>query len=256
MEISEKLYLIIRKPLVDFCLHFGISANQVTVFNHILTLILGCYFFSRGTYIGSLYGLLICFINGALDYLDGDIAVESNKVSSLGVWLDTGFDLIVQNAIMGAIAIGCFKNGMDVVWIVMFFINNCADILVGLTYNEKFGFTSSGGNKLFRSIMRRKNNLFNNCIKNIVDPVDSRIGLVLLTFRYYIVVGSLLNVMAICFYLITVIRGFRWMVLFVLYGFYLAGNRRLYSLQALSVFDDEQSEYYWLRTDNEKNTSL
>ena len=109
MEITKQIYKKIKNPFVDFCVKHEITANQITFLNHFLMLTFGVYFFSRGTYFNNLSGLLICIITGFLDFLDGDIAKATNTYSLFGEWIDSGFDVIIQNVIMAAIAMGCYK---------------------------------------------------------------------------------------------------------------------------------------------------
>ena len=95
-EWSKKVYNLIRLPFIHFCVNREITANQLTVLNHFITLVFGCYFFSRGTYSGYLLALGVCLINGFLDYLDGDVARQRNGNKELGQWLDSGFDFGVH----------------------------------------------------------------------------------------------------------------------------------------------------------------
>ena len=110
MEISKLIYEKTKEPFILLCLRLKITANQLTYINHLMTITIGCYAFSRGIYHWGLVGLAVMFINGYLDYLDGDIARLTEGMTKLGSWIDTGFDVIIQNIVMGAIAIGCSQR--------------------------------------------------------------------------------------------------------------------------------------------------
>lgn len=250
MELFEVIYNYVKFPFLKFCVKNNITANQITIFNHVLTLTLGCFLFSRGNYLCWLGGLTVMFINGFLDYLDGDVAEYTNKKSKFGEWIDSGFDVIIQNAVMGAIAIGCYHVGLKLVWIVMFFIANSGNNLVSFYYNSTFGFDSSHGNDLFRKFMDSKATPLNRALKNIIDPTSSFAGLVMFTFRYFIIVGALFNIMPICFVLMTFIGNFRWGVLFAIYAAHQKKIKKLYVLQALSVLDEERDEFFKLRNNS------
>jgi phosphatidylglycerophosphate synthase len=248
MEFSKKIYKKIGKRCVVECIKLDISANEVTLFNHILTLTLGCYFFSRGTYLGNISGLLICLINGFLDYLDGDLAKATGQQSKFGEWFDTGFDVIIQNAVMGAIAIGCFKMQMPLIWIVFLFIGITGSNFVSFHFNTKFGFDSANGNELFRNYMDKKPFGINRFLKNLIDPTASFSGLAFFTFRYWITLGVIFNIMPLVFIIMTIICNLKWILMFFIYALYLLEFKNLHILNALAVLDNERSEFYVLRS--------
>jgi phosphatidylglycerophosphate synthase len=247
MEWAKIIYKEIRYPILRLCHKFKITANQITVLNHLLTLTVGCYFFSRGTYIGGMLGLSIMLINGFLDYLDGDVAKMNNNISKLGEWLDTGFDVVIQNAVMGAISIGCYKQGLPLIWVILFFVSNAGNNLVSFNYNAVFGFHSANGNELFRQFMDNKPTLINRFLKNAIDPTASFTGLLFFTLRYWIAAGILFNIMPACFILMTIIGNAKWSLMFTLFALHQAQYKKLYVSQALSVLDDERREFYALR---------
>jgi len=254
MEWSKKVYKKINQPALKFCKWAGLSANQITIINHFITLTLGIYYFSRGTYLGWMIGLCVMVINGYLDYLDGDLARnDKNNNSELGSWLDCGFDIVIQNAVLGSIGIGCIKMGMPFIWVVFFYIGNTASNFVSFNYNTKFGFDSYRGNELFRNLMsksystRKKNSSLNIILKHLIDPTSSFTGLALLTYRYFIALGCVFNVMPYCFIIFTIITNIKWIVMFIIYSLYLKGNKNLHVLKVLSALDDERAEFFKLR---------
>jgi phosphatidylglycerophosphate synthase len=246
MEWSKEVYEAIKYPVKSFCLQHKITADQITYFNHFLTLSLGCFLFSRGTYISGLLALAVMLINGYLDYLDGDLAKSTNTQSKFGEWIDSGFDVVIQNAVLGAIALGCVKQGMPLIWIVLFFISNIGNNLVSFYYNKTFGFDSANGNSLFRAFMNIKKSQLNIFFKNLIDPTSSMAGLILFTYRYFIVIGFILNQMPYFFIVMTMISSVKWFIMFILYGLHLKREKRLFILQALAMLDDEREERYAL----------
>ncbi len=246
-EWSNIIYHKIKSPVVRLCIKLRITANHITLLNHFLTLTFGCYFLSRGEYIAGLLGLTVCFINGFLDYLDGDVARETKQFSKLGIWLDSGFDVIVQNTVMGALAIGCYKMGLPLFWVVIFFIANSANNFVSFNYNQTFGFDSDKGNELFRTFMNKKENEVNIFLKNLIDPTSSYWALVLFTYRYWIVVGLIFHIMPALFIIITIISNIKWIIMYVIYAMHLRGDQYLHVLKALAVLDEERNEFYKLR---------
>jgi len=247
IEWSKSLYKKISDKAVRFCVENKISADQITLLNHFLTLAMGCFLFSRGIYLAGLGGLGVCLVNGFLDYLDGDVAKATGQESSFGEWIDSKFDVVIQNAIMGAIGIGCFKMGMPLIWIVMFYIGNSANNMVSFYYNLKFGFDSANGNELFRDYMDSNRFIWNIVMKNIIDPTASFYGLALITVRYWIAFGMIFDMMPICFMAITIIGNLRWVFMFVLYALHLKECNHFHILKALSILDEEREQFHELR---------
>lgn len=246
-EWSKSCYKFISRPFINSCIELGITSNQITIFNHIITLTIGCYAFSRGTYLWGLVGLGVCLVNGFLDYLDGDVSRETTGNTNLGVWLDSGFDVVLQNAVMASIAIGCIKMGMPLYVALLFMISNSANNFVSFNYNQKFGFDSDKGNQLFREYMDKKRSVINVFIKNIIDPTSNYFGLCFFTYRYWIALGMVFNIMPILFCFITFISNLKWLIMYSLYAMHLRGDKNLYVLNALAMLDDERNEYYVAR---------
>jgi len=243
MDLSHKIYKKFSRPFVKACVKLRISANALTIFNFFLTVGAGCYFFSQNLY---LYAFLIMAINVFLDYLDGDVAKSTNTLSGVGVWLDSYGDVIVQNAIMGAIGLGCIKLGLPVVIVVVFFVANSSLNMVSFHYNNTFGFDSYTGSELFRMYMDKKKSIFNRIFKNLIDPTASWIGLSLYTVRYWILIGMVWN-MPLMFILITILHSARAIFMYIIYALHLAQYKKLWLSQALAILDNERQEYHNIR---------
>lgn len=248
MEWSKRLYQqYISTPLVQPLKKHDVSPNQLTILNHIITLTLGVYFFSRGLWWGFLCGLGIMLINGILDYADGDLAKKNNRVTAVGDWLDSAFDVVILSCILAAIAVGCFKQGLPLSVIMLFFIGNTALNLVSFHYNKTFGFDSASGSELFRIYIDKKATWFNRLMKNIIDPTSSAVGLFMYTLRYWIVIGAILNLMPITFVIFTAICNVRWIIMYALYALHLMESRKLWVSQTLAILDPNRKEYHALR---------
>lgn len=234
----------ISTRLVRLLIKMNLSANQVTIINHIWTLTISVYLFSRGTWICYILGVISMMFNVILDYADGDVARETGKGSQVGTWLDTGFDVIIQCAVMGALLLGAYKQGLNAYWIVWFYIATVGSNFVSFHFNNTFGFNSHIGNKVFRSAMEQKENPFNRFMKNIVDPTSSGVGLFVFTYRYWIVLGALFNIMPVMLIVMAVIHNVRWFIMYVLYACHLMEASKLWIFQALAILDKERQEYY------------
>ncbi len=265
VEWSQWLYYKFISPLCHKI--FGrFTPNQITVFNFLFTILAGGYCLSRGTWFWNLCGLGVLLINGFLDYVDGDIAKSTNRMSLSGAWLDKGGDMIIQNIIMASVAYALFVHqfsNLTVLVCITYFIGINAMNMISIFYNNTFGFDSHIGNEFFRDFMDHKKenrdrsmllyghiffqDLFNRFMKNLIDPTASFCGLVLWTVRYFLVIGILMNMMAGAFICITALLTFRWIVMFILYAMHLAERKDLWVLLALAVMDKERQEYYKAR---------
>lgn len=253
IEYAQKYYNdYISKRLIKFLISLGITANQLTIFNFVFTLIWGVYFFSRGTWIGNWLALGVCLINVVLDYADGDLARRQKKLLPIGEWLDCGGDIILQNSIMAAICFGIcrgFAGGTSPLFaiIMLYFVGNSIMNVISFHYNETFGFHSYKGSALFRKYMETKPTLLNRFLKNLIDPTASAVGLAFYTIRYWIVFGAIFNQMKAILICVTIITTFRWVGMYILYALHLKHYKKLWVLQALAIIDGDREEYYKCR---------
>lgn len=253
-EWAQVLYeRYLSKPLIRLCVITGTTPNQVTIYNFLMTLILGGLSFATGHYYA---GLMICILNGVLDYVDGDLARATKQYSKTGEWLDSGGDVIIQNSIMAAIAYGLLVEhtggglSLPVAATMFYFVGNAAMNLISFHYNTTFGFNSHAGSALFRKYMDTKPHLLNRFLKNLIDPTSSHTGMIFWTIRYWLVLGILLNQMAVAFMIITSILVFRATAMYIIYALHLAEYKKLWLLQALAIIDEGRQEYYNIRMKN------
>lgn len=247
-EWAQLLYeRFISRYAVKICVMSGVTPNQVTAYNFVYTMVFGVWCFASGHYFA---GLFVCLFNGLLDYIDGDLARVTGKKSSLGGWLDTGGDVIIQNSIMAAIAYSLLSgrgHGPIPAAVMLYFVGNAAMNLISFHYNATFGFSSHVGSELFRRYMDEKPHLLNRFLKNLIDPTASPVGMIFWTVRYWIVIGVFSGRMDIAFLIITALTTFKWIAMYVIYAWHLAGYKKLWILQALAIIDEDREEYHALR---------
>lgn len=97
-QLKPKFQSLLR-PCVNRLAHFGVTANQVTLFTLIFTLVSSITLFTIGSSVW--WGILpiVLFIRMALNAVDGMLAREHNMTSSLGLVLNEVCDLISDAAI-------------------------------------------------------------------------------------------------------------------------------------------------------------
>jgi phosphatidylglycerophosphate synthase len=239
-EISKTIYKKVSAPIVKLFVHYRITANEVTFLSMVFMCGAMCCF-ATGQYWKALF---LCGVSAVLDYADGDVARATTGYTPAGKWIDAFGDIIKQNGIMGAIAIGICAP----VWlVVVFFVANAALNVISLHYNNTFGFDSYNGSELFRKYMDTKPTILNRVFKNIIDPTASWIGLWFGTVRYWIAIGVVASCMPFVFALITCINVFKAVFMFAIYALHLAEWKKLWLLQALAILDKERKEFYEIR---------
>ena len=96
--------------------------------------------------------------------------------------------------------------------------------------------------------MAQKPTWFNNSVRDVIDPTASKIGIVLYTVRYWIVLGAVFNIMPLCFMVMTVLANIHWLVMYVIYTLHLMKYKKLWVSQALAILDEERTEFYAVRS--------
>ncbi len=88
--ITKWLWPVPARAAVKLCVHYNISANQVTVYSLFLAVFAGIAFWGGYLVTGLLLGWFMTF----LDTVDGKLARVTNTSSKVGNILDHGLDLI------------------------------------------------------------------------------------------------------------------------------------------------------------------
>ena len=96
------------RPLVRVLARIGVTANMVTIFTAVISVLFGLYLFLTlsSHFIGALALLpIFLFIRMALNAIDGMLAREHNQQSMLGAYLNEVGDLIADAALIGPFAL-------------------------------------------------------------------------------------------------------------------------------------------------------
>lgn len=93
-EWSKQLFL---RPF----LRSGLTPNQITSANFILTGLPSVYFLGTGH---NIIALILILINIPIDFIDGEVAKKTNQMTKLGSYLDTSLDWLWQLLLLGSLA--------------------------------------------------------------------------------------------------------------------------------------------------------
>lgn len=198
-----------------------ITPNQVTVVNFVIFVPVIIWFIIRGDYVSQLIAFGLIGISVMLDMVDGSLARRKGLASPFGHFLDTSLDNIFQSLLLVTIVAATLLDQPSF-WIlgwglVMLFGQNMANIW-GNIYNYEFGFNGYSGNKAFAEQFNQleQQHWYDRSINNCIVPVDF-VAIVILTARFWIIVGILthhLDWMLIGF---GVTINFRWVVMWFTY---------------------------------------
>ena len=100
--------------------------------------LMSAYFYSKGTYASILFASLLYSLAWFLDFVDGDLARVSNKVSEKGEWLDSASGKILEMAIYFGVCLGLSKTSQssNTIWITGFIVVLLHYIIVSLMTKE------------------------------------------------------------------------------------------------------------------------
>ncbi len=88
------------KPIVRFLIRIKLTANHITIFGLLLGILSALFVYLNNT----ILALVLLYISGICDILDGNMAIEKGMSSPLGTLMDISFDRIIEVSIILAIA--------------------------------------------------------------------------------------------------------------------------------------------------------
>lgn len=221
---TEQFYALgfrkIAKVVVAWMGDLKITPNQITVARFFIFFPLLFYFFSRGTLWGNALGILTYALNGVGDFLDGGLARAKALTSETGAWLDHNFDRFSVYLVLIAIIIGSYRATDNPIFLL-------AGLLVlgshALVANIAGDFDIAFGEDLFVDF-RFKEAVLNNPQKTFKDQIflklfvyNSFITNLLFTFRYPIIIGTVLGILPYIILYWAVALLFRWIFLVWVY---------------------------------------
>lgn len=202
------------------------SPNQITALGFLLNGLPSIYFFSLGTHLGYLLGILFSLTYSIFDWMDGYIAVNKNMKSNAGGFLDPMFDFIWQHLLIASLVLGVYNSkNQNYIWLVIGLTSLISLVVanyIGEIFKEKFDlkFRSLLGD-FRKEILRNKKSGFLDLLGlQILAPTNFIFGL-LFTIRYLLVIGAITNRMDIVIVFIMIQQIVRATALISTYVIYL-----------------------------------
>ncbi len=203
-----------------------LTPNQITFFGFLLNGLPAVYFFSLGTHLGYLVGVLFCITYAVFDWMDGFVAKSKGLSSHAGGFLDPMLDYVWQHSLVAGLALGVYNSkGQSYLWLVLGFFTLVSLVVanhVGVIFRDKFDFKFRSNLGDFRNEItkNKKRDIFDLLVMQIQAPT-SFIFNFLFTIRYPLFFGALFNLMDIVLLLILFTQFTRALSLSITYALYL-----------------------------------
>lgn len=115
--------------------NFKISPEAI-VFTGLLTGIISAYLYSLGTYPAISLGSLLFALAWFLDFVDGDLARITNRISERGEWLDSISGRILEMVIYFGVCFGLSRSHSSSVWLLGFVVVALQHIFISMMSKE------------------------------------------------------------------------------------------------------------------------
>jgi len=211
-----------------------ITPNQITVARAIIFLPLIFYFFSKGSYLGNILGVLCCGLNSLFDVLDGNLARAKSLTSEVGDWLDHTLDKIAVYLVLAGIILGSYRLTQNNIFLMAgIFVLFLHAMIVNISndYDSIFGEEAFFDLPLKEAVYHNKKSTFFDKICVNMFIFNSFWSYLLFAVRYQVLIGALFNIMP---YMV-----FYWVFAFVLRWFFLC-------LVYLSILKKGESHYVFV----------
>jgi phosphatidylglycerophosphate synthase len=220
----DRFFSLSLRRLADFGIIFlknsKITPNQITITRAIVFLPLIFYFFSKGTYIDNLFGILCCLLNTLFDILDGNLARKKLLTSEIGSWLDHNLDKIMTYLALIGITLGSYRFTHNSVFLVLgifvlFFHGMMANI--ANDYETKFGEDIFFNASIKKAVYYNKKSTFFDKVFVDIFIFNSFWTYFLFTLRYQFLIGAIFNIMPYMIFYWIFAFTFRWIFLCSVY---------------------------------------
>jgi|TARA_B100000315_G_C14565411_1_gene582661 phosphatidylglycerophosphate synthase len=208
----------------------NVTPNQITFFRFLALIPIATYLFALGDHQSILGGLVVFAMFHFLDALEGSLARYKSMETELGGWLDWAFDMMGNNLITigmtigvitatgGAIILGipAIKLPTIVILIAGLFALFSQQIVLYLNneLDRKFLFATNS-RKIVQDLKKNRVSMSNRIFFKVLFP-DDWIGQILFTVGWFIIIGALINQIAIMLVAIAFFQSIRILALFFL----------------------------------------
>lgn len=199
--------------LVAPCMKCGVTPNQITVLNLVVCAPLYIALMATGSYARQLVALGVLVVYALIDCLDGVLARATGTGSALGAWLDNRCDFLLQIVVLTAVSLGLLLHeptALQLVWCLGAF----ASLGALVQYTDMYGGLFTRREAFWCEVHAARLGRLEGLLAHVISA-DKRIAIPLLTYRYALVVGTLLGRLDLFMAYIAISQLLRFLVLHV-----------------------------------------
>ena len=187
----------------------GLKPNHITVFRLVVLGGVACGLLATGSYWLHVVALVLLMLNFFFDLVDGDLARRHNLRSPLGAALEENLDSILLNALILALVIGMSLRGEPyaVVGYVCLFSQVFSRHYTDL-YKERFGVDCVESHADVEAV-RGSSDWLTHAVAELLAPKGQLFSL-FSNFRYFLIVGVVVNQIGPALALYTAFISLRW----------------------------------------------
>lgn len=173
---------------------YNIIPESIAISGLIIGL-MSAYLYSRGTYLSIAFASILYFLAWFLDFVDGDLARITNKVSERGEWLDSVSGKMIEMSIYSGILLGLIKTHQsrnNIIWIIGLSVVALHHIIVSIIGKEstlKLKFHRNNETITEANIYegRKKRSIIRSILREFTVGIDLN--------GWFIVLGGLINML-------------------------------------------------------------
>jgi len=178
-----------------------VTPVHIGVFSFLLFVPPTAYLLFVGGHLNNIIALCILILHSFLDLMDGELARQKKMSSRLGIWLEESLDPLTQTVVILSISLHILTNVEGPIKYLVFmclFGQSFANML-GTILATRYKIDPLTGNKNFNDFVGDSKHYGDFLLKNILVP-SYPVFVVLLTMRFYLIVGILVNQLPLFFY--------------------------------------------------------
>lgn len=210
---------------VNILKHSRVTPNQITIVRAIIFLPFIFYFFSKGTYLGNIFGVLCCALNSLFDVLDGSLARAKSLSSELGAWLDQTLDKLATYVMFVGIILGSYTATQNhlllIAGVFVLFLHGML-VFISEGLGRGFGEFVFFNFDLKEAIKRNKESTILDRIYLNMFGFYSYFSHIFFAVRYQLIIGAVLNIMPYIIFYWLFAFAVRLIFLFSVYSLILA----------------------------------
>lgn len=243
----DSFTIFLRKYSVitaHFCNYLWLTPNEVTVMRVIIFWVWSCILLFLENYWLNILWLLFLFLYYFFDLVDWDLARNYNKKTLLWKFLDENLDAFILNFIIFTLSLKILIFNYGDIYVIWGLLALFWSILWAKMWNiieNNFSISCVEGNKIIDSYYsHNKIELASKLIYWFMVP-KTFLDQLLTTFRYYIIIGIVLDRVGIFLLISWVMSILRWIILFLIIARYYSSKDKYTSISLFRLMKEQEN---------------